>query len=100
MTDDERPHYSMVIEWDPRDSIYVVSFPEWAAADVSAHIHGATYEEAAAKGRDLLEFLIQSAQAEGESLPIPRTFASASASPAATWDVRLVYTLYLHAPAH
>ena len=78
----EQPHYSMVIEWDLRDSIYVVSFPEWKAADVSAHTHGATYEEAAAKGRDLLDFMIESAREEGESSPAPRTFASASVSPA------------------
>ncbi len=78
----EHPHYSMVIESDPRDRIYVVSFPEWKAANVSAHTHGATYEEAAAKGRDFLDFMIQSTREEGESLPAPRTFASTSVSPA------------------
>jgi antitoxin HicB len=83
MTDkaDERPHYSMVIEWDPREGgIYVVSFPEWLEAGDIAHAHGATYEDAAANGRDLLDFLIQSAQDEGEPLPAPRAFASANAS--------------------
>ena len=85
MTDtaDERPKYSMVIEFDPREGgYYVVSFPEWQAAGDIAHEFGASYEEAAAKGRDLLDFLIQSAQEEGEPLPAPRTYASAGASAA------------------
>ena len=76
---DERPQYSMVIEWDPREGgYYVVSFPEWQDAGTLAHEFGATYEEAAAKGRDLLEFMIQSAQEEGEPLPAPRMFSDAS----------------------
>lgn len=80
MTADEQHHYSMVIEWDPREGgCYVVSFPEWQEAGDIAHTHGATYEEAAAKGHDLLDFLIQSTQAEGEPLPTPRTFAPATA---------------------
>jgi predicted RNase H-like HicB family nuclease len=72
---DERPRYSMVIEWSDEDQLYIVSFPEWRDAHVIAHIHGVTYEEAAAKGHDLLDFMIQSAQEEGETLPPPRTFA-------------------------
>ena len=77
---DERPHYSMVIEWDPREGgTYVVTFPEWQEAGDIAHASGATYEEAAANGRDLLEFLIESAREEGEPLPLPRTFASSAA---------------------
>ena len=76
---DERPRFSMVIEWSDEDCAYIVSFPEWEAQHVHANIHGATYEEAAANGRDLLEFLIESAQEEGEPLPTPRTFAGSSA---------------------
>jgi predicted RNase H-like HicB family nuclease len=80
MTDEQQLHYSMVIEWDPREGgCYVVSFPEWQEAGDIAHTHGATYEEAAANGRDLLEFLAQSAREEGEPLPPPRTFAPAAA---------------------
>ena len=77
MTDkpDERPQYSMVIQWDPREGgYYVVSFPEWETAGDIAHEFGATYEEAAAKGRDLLDFLIESAREEGETLPAPHPF--------------------------
>lgn len=75
----DQPHYSMVIEWDSREGgYYVVSLPEWEAAGDIAHEFGTTYEEAAAKGRDLLEFLIQSTREEGLSLPAPRMFAEAS----------------------
>lgn len=77
---DERPRYSMLIEWSDEDHVYIVSFPEWEAVHVHANIHGATYEEAAANGRDLLEFLIEAAKEEREPLPTPRTFADASAS--------------------
>ena len=50
----ERPQYSMMIEWDPREGgYYVVSFPEWQAAGDIAHEFGATYEEAAARGARL-----------------------------------------------
>ena len=41
------PHYSMVIEWSDEDQLYIVSFPEWAAAGYISHTHGATYEKAA-----------------------------------------------------
>ena len=68
-------HYSMVIEWSDEDQLYIVSFPEWEAADYISHTHGATYEEAAEAGADLLAFLIESARAEGEVLPPVRTFA-------------------------
>jgi predicted RNase H-like HicB family nuclease len=68
-------HYSMRIEWSDEDQAYVVSFPEWEQAGHIAHTHGDTYVEAVAKGQDLLAFLIESALAEGEPLPTPRTFA-------------------------
>jgi antitoxin HicB len=67
--------YSMVIEWSKEDNLYIVSFPEWEAAGYISHTHGATYEEAAEAGADLLAFLIESARAEGETLPPVRTFA-------------------------
>jgi antitoxin HicB len=68
-------HYSMLIEWSDEDKLYIVSFPEWAAAGYISHTHGATYEEAAEAGADLLAFLIESARADGETLPPARTFA-------------------------
>ncbi len=68
-------HYSMMIAWSNEDQTYIVSFPEWEQAGYAAHIHGDTYEQAGAKGRDLLAFLVESAQEEGRALPRPRTYA-------------------------
>jgi predicted RNase H-like HicB family nuclease len=65
----------MVIEWSDEDQTYIVSFPEWWDAGTIAHIDGASYEEAAAKAHDLLNFLIESVQEEGEQLPTPRLFS-------------------------
>ncbi|HEX9413699.1 MAG TPA: type II toxin-antitoxin system HicB family antitoxin [Ktedonobacterales bacterium] len=69
-------HYSMLIEWSDKDQAYIVSFPEWEQAGHTAHIHGDTYAEAVEKGQDLLAFLVESAQEEGEPLPQPRQYAS------------------------
>jgi predicted RNase H-like HicB family nuclease len=74
-TTDERPHYSMLIQWSANDHDYVVSFPEWAAASHITHIHGATYTEAAAAGADLLAFMIRTAKRDGEALPAPALYA-------------------------
>jgi len=73
----EQPHYSLVIQWSDEDQAYVVSFPEWEAHGLIGHTHGDSYEEAVAKGQDVLRMLIESARRDGESLPAPRTFVSA-----------------------
>jgi predicted RNase H-like HicB family nuclease len=69
------PRYSMTIQWSDEDGVYVVSFPEWETHGHIAHTHGATYEEAVANGREALELLIESAQAQGMPVPAPRTFS-------------------------
>lgn len=68
------PHYSMVIQWSDDDRAYIVSFPEWEAHGLIGHTHGDTYAEAVRKGQEVLHMLVESAQAEGERLPEPRTF--------------------------
>lgn len=60
-------HYSMLLEWDPEDRIYVVSVPELPGC----HAHGATYEEAARKGRDALITWVDGARHFGDSVPPP-----------------------------
>jgi predicted RNase H-like HicB family nuclease len=65
----------MVIQWSDEDRAYIVSFPEWEAQGLIGHTHGNTYEEAVSNGREVLQMLIESARAEGESLPAPHTFA-------------------------
>jgi antitoxin HicB len=73
----EQPRYSMVIQWSDEDQAYIVSFPEWEAHGLIGHTHGDTYEEAVRKGQEVLHMLIESARAEGEPVPAPRTFVSA-----------------------
>jgi predicted RNase H-like HicB family nuclease len=64
-------HYSMVIQWDSRDDIYVVRVPELPGC-VS---HGRTYEEAVKQGQDAIESWIMDAIASNEQVPPPRVAA-------------------------
>ncbi len=64
-------HYSMVIQWDSRDDIYVVRVPELPGC-VS---HGRTYEEAVKQGQDAIESWIMDAIASNEPVPSPRIAA-------------------------
>lgn len=66
-------HYSMNIQWDPRDNIYVVSIPELPGCMT----HGKTYEEAVRQGQDAIESWIMAALADNEPVPPPRTLAIA-----------------------
>jgi antitoxin HicB len=68
----EALHYSIVIEWSDEDAVFVVSLPEWGDL---VHTHGSTYEEALQQGKELIEGLVASRQAEGEPVPRPRVYA-------------------------
>ncbi len=72
----EASHYSMVIEWSEEDRLFVVSLPEWGPY---AKTHGATYDEAARAGHEVLEMLIQNRKAQGRPMPklTPRYAAAA-----------------------
>lgn len=61
--------YQMIIQWSEEDNAFLVSLPEFP--DRQWYTHGDTYEEAAAKGREVLKFLIDSAIANNEPLPEP-----------------------------
>ncbi|HUY78902.1 MAG TPA: type II toxin-antitoxin system HicB family antitoxin [Ktedonobacterales bacterium] len=67
------PQYSMQIAWSPKDQAYLVTLPEWTPHLLNriAVTHGATYEEAARHGQEVLEMLIENAQERGEPLPAP-----------------------------
>jgi predicted RNase H-like HicB family nuclease len=67
----------MIIEWSPKDQGYVVTLPERAGIYTMPSTDGKTYEEAAMKGRNVLENFMQFAQEDGLSLPTPRAFAAA-----------------------
>ncbi|MGH2516555.1 MAG: type II toxin-antitoxin system HicB family antitoxin [Ktedonobacterales bacterium] len=70
--------YSLVVQWSDRDRVYIVSLPEWEQSGLIGHTHGATVEEAVHMGKELLDLLIEGRLADGEPLPEPRVYASAS----------------------
>lgn len=64
------PHYSITLEWDNIDHIYVVSIPEFAGC----HTHGRTLEEAVRHAREVIEMLVDDRRASDKPLPQPRYF--------------------------
>ena len=61
-------HYSMVIQWDAHDKIYVVSVPELPGCMT----HGKTYEEAVQQGQDAIETWIEGSLALNLPVPPPK----------------------------
>ena len=51
-------HYSMLIQWDADDQIYVVTVPELPGCMT----HGKTYEEAVRQGQDAIATSIDGSQ--------------------------------------
>jgi predicted RNase H-like HicB family nuclease len=70
---DEAKHYSMIIQWDTEDKIYVVTVPELPGCMT----HGHTYEEAIKQGQDAIESWIMVALEDHDHIPPPRTFITA-----------------------
>src|SRR5512138_2351504 len=66
-----KPRYSMMINWSDEDQVYVVCLPEFGGG---AKTHGRTYVEAARKGQELIESLIDFAEEAGTPLPSPLVF--------------------------
>jgi antitoxin HicB len=64
-------HYSILIHWSDQDQCFVVSLPEWGNL---CHTYGETYEQALKNALEVIDFLVQSALEEGESLPRAKTF--------------------------
>lgn len=60
--------YSMNIQYDPVDRIYVVTIPEFPGC----RTHGKTYEEAVRQGRDAIASWIDDAKDSGDPIPPPR----------------------------
>jgi predicted RNase H-like HicB family nuclease len=61
----------MLIQWSDEDQVYVVTLPEFGR---DGKTHADTYEKAAKKGREVLELLMETYQAEGWPLPEPQQF--------------------------
>ena len=70
--------YSMLIRWSEEDRLYVVTLPEFGDY---AQTHGETYEEAARSGREVLELLVETYEAEGLPLPAPQLYAAPAGTP-------------------
>lgn len=68
--------YSMEIRWSDEDQAFIVTLPEF----LGCKTHGATYEEAAKNGREVMELLVETYQAEGRPLPEPATAPSTAAA--------------------
>lgn len=60
-------HYSVLLEWDPRDSIYVATVREL----LGCVTHGKTYEEAIAQVQDAMAGWLEIAEQQHEVLPDP-----------------------------
>ena len=69
---EEVKHYSMIIEWDPDDKIYVVTVPELEGCMT----HGRTYLEAVQQGQDAIESWIMVAIADDDPVPLPKKYAA------------------------
>jgi predicted RNase H-like HicB family nuclease len=57
--------YSMLIQWSDEDQVYIVTLPEFGGPKT----HGESYEQAAKRGREVLELLVGSSLEHGEPLP-------------------------------
>jgi predicted RNase H-like HicB family nuclease len=60
--------YTMLIQWLDEDQVFIVSLPEFGSF---AATHGASYEEAAKNGHEVLDLLIETYKAQGRRLPKP-----------------------------
>ena len=64
-------HYSMLIQWDDEDKIYVVSVPELPGC----RTHGKTYKEAIKNAHEVIELWLATAKEQGWLIPQPQTIA-------------------------
>lgn len=62
--------YSMILEWDPNDRIYIVTVPELPGC----RTHGETPEEAVQQGQEAIESWIDAMREWGRPIPPPRHF--------------------------
>jgi predicted RNase H-like HicB family nuclease len=65
-------HYSLLIQWDEEDKIYVVTVPELPGAKT----HGKTQEEAIKNSYEVIELWLETAKALGWNIPKPQIIAA------------------------
>ena len=62
-----KQHYSMVIQWDDEDNIFVVSIPE-----LKIKTHSKTYEEAIKNAQEVIDLWLEVAIQDGRPIPPPK----------------------------
>ena len=67
---DDSRRYSMILEWEPKGRVYVVTVPELPGCPT----HGTTLAEAVRHGLEATEGCIEAARAWGEAVPPPKHF--------------------------
>jgi predicted RNase H-like HicB family nuclease len=65
--------YSMLIQWSDEDQLFLVTIPEFTDRVIMPCTHGKTREEAIHNGEEVIEMYLEAWEAEGESIPHPRT---------------------------
>ena len=65
--------YSMIVQWSDEDGLFLVTIPEFSDRVVMPCTYGQTREEAIHKGEEVIEMYLEAWEAEGESIPEPRT---------------------------
>jgi predicted RNase H-like HicB family nuclease len=65
--------YSMNIQWDDEDKIYIVNVPELPGCKT----HGKTYDEAIQNALEVIELWLTTAQEFGWPIPSPQMAANA-----------------------
>jgi antitoxin HicB len=65
--------YSMLIQWSEEDQLFLVTIPEFTDRVIMPCTHGKTREEATQNGEEVIEMYLEAWEAEGETIPQPRT---------------------------
>ncbi len=65
--------YSMLIQWSEEDQLFLVTIPKFTDKVIMPCTHGKTREEAIHHGEEVIEMYLEAWEAEGESIPHPRT---------------------------
>jgi len=65
--------YSMMIQWSDEDRLFRVTVPEFADRVVMPCTQVKTREEAICNGEEVIEMYLEAWQAEGETIPEPKT---------------------------
>jgi predicted RNase H-like HicB family nuclease len=69
--------YSMLVQWSDEDQLFLVTIPEFSDRVIMPCTHGKTREEAIHNGEDVIEMYLEAWEAEGETIPKPRTLQTA-----------------------